>query len=282
MRTLLLLSAVSSLSACVRVAPLPAPAPSITTSAVATIRIDGSAGVMPLATALAREYRMLEPAVTIALGHGMGTKARVDALAQGTIDIALASHGIDRAELGAKGVVIHEVARVAVVFGVNAGVSVTNLARAQVCAIYAGDVINWSRLGGSDLAIAARTRPAAEVDADVMLTGIECLRRSLDSAVALIVEKPEDMAATLASTNGAIGMTSMPFVQGSDGRIRALALDGVSPSAVTIRTGQYPLTRASYMLTGLRPSLAVARFLAFVRSPAGARIIVANGGVPIE
>ncbi len=282
MRTLLLLSAVSSLSACARVAPLPAPAPSITASTVATIRIDGSAGVMPLATALAREYRMLEPAVTIALGHGMGTKARVDALAQGTIDIALASHGIDRAELGAKGVVIHEVARVAVVFGVNAGVSVTNLARAQVCAIYAGDVINWSRLGGSDLAIAARTRPAAEVDADVMLTGIECLRRSLDSAVAVIVEKPEDMAATLASTNGAIGMTSMPFVQGSDGRIRALALDGVSPSAVTIRTGQYPLTRASYMLTGLRPSLAVARFLAFVRSPAGARIIVANGGVPIE
>ena len=115
-----------------------------------------------------------------------------------------------------------------------------------------------------------------------MLTGIECLRRSLDSAVALIVEKPEDMAATLASTNGAIGMTSMPFVQGSDGRIRALALDGVSPSAVTIRTGQYLLTRASYMLTGLRPSLAVARFLAFVRSPAGARIIVANGGVPVE
>ena len=125
------------------------------------IRIDGSAGVMPLATALAREYRMLEPAVTIALGNGMGTKARVDALAQGTIDIALASHGIDRAELGAKGVVIHEVARVAVVFGVNAGVSVTNLVRAQVCAIYAGDVINWSQLGGSDLAIAARTRPAA-------------------------------------------------------------------------------------------------------------------------
>lgn len=237
---------------------------------------------MPLATVLAREYRAVEPGITLALGAGMGTRARVDALTQGTIDIALASHGIDRAELGAKGVAIHEIARVAVVFGVNAGVAVTKLTRAQVCSIYAGAVTNWSGVGGADLAIAARTRPAAEVDADVVLTGIDCLRQSIATSAALVVEKPEEMAATLASTNGAIGMTSMPFVQGSDGRIRALALDGVSPSAETVRSGRYTLTRASYMLTAARPSPAVVRFLAFVRSPAGARIIEANGGVPVE
>ena len=282
MKTFIVLSAVVSLCACARTAPLPAPESSMAASPADTIRIDGSAGVMPLATALAREYRAIEPTVTIALGAGMGTKARVDALTQGTIDIALASHGIARAELIAKGVAIHEVARVAVVFGVNAGVPVTNLTRAQVCAIYAGAVTNWSRLGGTNLAIAARTRPAAEVDADVVLTGIECLRPSLAPAVALVVEKPEEMAAALASTSGAIGMTSMPFVQGSDGRIRALALDGVSPNAETVRHGRYALTRAAYMLTGARPAPAVARFLAFVRSPAGARIIVANGGVPVE
>ncbi len=244
--------------------------------------MDGSAGVMPLAAALAREYRAIEPAVTIALGAGMGTKARVDALTQGTIDIALASHGIARAELIAKGVAIHEIARVAVVFGVHAGVAVTDLTRAQICAVYSGAVTNWSRLGGTDLVIAARMRPTAEVDAEVVLSGIECLRRTLDPAAAVVVEKPQEMAAALASTNGAIGMTSMPFVLASDGRIRALALDGVSPSTETVRTGRYQLTRASYMLTGSRPSLALARFLAFVRSPAGARIIIANGGVPVE
>lgn len=237
---------------------------------------------MPLAAALAREFRTMEPAVTIALGAGMSTKARVDALTQGTIDIALASHGIARADLMAKGVAIHEVARVAVVFGVHAGVPVTNLSRQQVCAIYSGAITNWSRLGGADIRIAARTRPAAEVDADVVLGGVECLRRSLDSSVVQMIEKPEAMAAALASTAGAIGMTSMPFVQGSNGRIRALALDGVSPGAETVRTGSYALNRASYMLTGVHPSPAVARFLAFVRSPAGARVIVANGGVPVE
>ena len=282
MQTLIRLFVTCGLFACASAPPSAEPATSPAAASTATIRIDGSAGVMPLATALAREYRAIEPTTTIALGAGMGTKARVDALTQGAIDIALASHGVARAELIARGVAIHEVARVAVVFGVNAGVPVTSLTRAQVCFIYSGAVTNWSRLGGTDLAIAARMRPAAEVDADVVLTGIECLRTSLAPAVALLVEKPEEMAAALASTNGAIGMTSMPFVQASDGRIRALALDGVSPNAETVRHGRYALTRAAYLLTGARPAPAVARFLAFVRSPAGARIIVANGGVPVE
>ena len=104
MKTFIVLSAVVSLCACARTAPLPAPESSMAASPADTIRIDGSAGVMPLATALAREYRAIEPTTTIALGAGMGTKARVDALTQGTIDIALASHGIARAELAARNV----------------------------------------------------------------------------------------------------------------------------------------------------------------------------------
>jgi phosphate transport system substrate-binding protein len=277
-KPLVLLSAAAGLCACTgapgRSAPTPAP--------VAAVRIDGSAGVMPLVAALAREYRALEPAVAIEMGGGMGTKARVDALAQERIDIALASHGVVREEMASRGIAMHEIARVAVVFGVNASVPVTSLTRAQICDVYSGATTNWSRLGGPDVAIAARTRPVAEVDADVVSSGIACFKGALAPAAAMVVEKPEEMAAALATTRGAIGMTSMPFVQQSDGRIRAVALDGVTPSAESIRSGGYALSRASYLLTRATPAPAVARFLAFVRGPAGARIIIANGGVPVE
>jgi phosphate transport system substrate-binding protein len=277
-KLLVLLPAIAGLCACAgtpsRSAPAPAPA--------ATVRIDGSAGVMPLVAALAREYRALEPSVAIEMGAGLGTKARVDALTQERIDIALASHGVVPGELAKQGIAVHEIARVAVVFGVNASVPVASLTKAQICDVYSGATTNWSRLGGPDLAIAARTRPAAEVDADVVLSGVDCFRSALAPAVAKVVEKPEQMAAELTATTGAIGMTSMPFVQSSNGRIRALALDGVTAGAESVRNGGYPLTRASYLLIRTSASPAVARFLAFVRGPAGARIIVANGGVPVE
>lgn len=255
------------------------PGPGASPGPVATIRVDGSAGVMPLVAALAREYRVHEPAIGIELGAGMGTRARVDALSRGVIDVAVASHGIARDELAAQGIVVHEVARVAVVFGVHTSVTLASLTPAQICDVYSGAVANWRLLGGPELPIAARARPRGEVDADVVLAGIGCFGRSLGTT-AVVVEKPDEMAAVLAGTPGAIGMTSMPFVQQSGGRIRALSLAGIAPSAESVRRGEYPLVRASYLLTRGAPAPEVARFLAFVRGPAGARVIEANGGVP--
>jgi phosphate transport system substrate-binding protein len=246
------------------------------------VRIDGSAGVIPLAAALAAELRAVDPGIAIEMGSGLGTKARIDALAQQRIDVALASHGVNADELATLGLVAHEIARSAVVFGVNASVPVSGLTSAQLCDIYSGAATSWSAFGGPDIVIAARARPAAEVDAEVVRTGIGCFGRAVGAGRAVVLDRPDEMAAALVGTAGAIGMTSMPFVTQSGSRIRALALDGVLPDAASLRSGRYPLRRASFLITHASPSPAVARFLAFVRGPAGARIITTNGGVPIE
>jgi phosphate transport system substrate-binding protein len=57
------------------------------------IGIDGSTGGMPLAAALGKAFQEHNPGVKIQMGKGLGTKARLQALAEGKIDIALASHG---------------------------------------------------------------------------------------------------------------------------------------------------------------------------------------------
>jgi phosphate transport system substrate-binding protein len=247
-----------------------------------TIRIDGSAGVMPLVAALAREYRALHPSVVVEIGGGLGTKARLQALAEGKIDIAMASHGVIAEELARRGMAAHQIARVAVVFGVNAAVPVTDLTSRQICDIYAGAVTNWRELGGPDLTIAPRTRPASEVDAEVVRGAIGCLAGAPTAATVRVVSRPDAMVTELAATSGAVGMTTMTLVEQSQGRIRAVSLDGVAPAAANVERGTYTLTRPSFLLTRTPPRPAVARFLAFVRSPAGARVIVANGAVAVE
>lgn len=47
------------------------------------IVIDGSTGGMPLAAALAKAFQERNPGVTIEMGKGLGTKARLQALAEG-------------------------------------------------------------------------------------------------------------------------------------------------------------------------------------------------------
>jgi phosphate transport system substrate-binding protein len=240
--------------------------------------MDGSTGVMPLAAALAEAFQEQSPGITIEIGQGLGTGARIQALAEGRIDIALASHGLRLDEIARQGMSAHEIARTAVVFAVNASVPVVNLTDQEICGIYAGKISSWSTLGGAERDIAPRTRP----DAEVVRANIPCLTDLQMPATVKIMPKTGDMAKELSETTGAIGMTTMTVVEQSQGKIRALSINGIAPSPENVERAAYPLVRQSFLITRAAPPPPVAQFLRFVRDPAGERVIRANGAIPVR
>jgi len=258
---------------------LAAPRPASTSERIV---VDGSTGVMPLVAALAKAYQERHPAAVMEMGQGLGTKARLQALEDGKIDIALASHGLVVEELRGRGMAVHEIAKVAVVFGVNASVSVPNLTDAQVCEIYAGGVTSWKALGGPDIIIAPRTRPDSEVDTEVVRGKIACLKDLKMPDGVKVMPRSGDMAKELAATVGAVGMTTATVVEQSRGQIKVVSLNGIIPSADNVGGKTYTLTRDSFLVTKAMPPSPVARFVEFVRSSAGAAVIVANGAVPVK
>ena len=246
------------------------------------IVIDGSTGVTPLVEALAKAYRAQNPAAAVEIGTGLGTKARIQALSEGKIDIAMASHGLDVAEIERQGMVVKEIGKVAVLFGVNGSVLTSDLKDTQICDIYAGKTKNWKEVGGPDLAIVPLTRPDSEVDTEVVRDKIGCLKNLKIPESVKVMPKGPDMAKELAATAGGIGMTTATVVEQSQGRIKALSLSGVAPTAENVQNKKYALTRDSFLVTKAAPSPAVARFLEFVRSSAGEKVIIANGAVPVK
>lgn len=243
--------------------------------------IDGSTGVMPLAAALVEAFQERNPGIAIEMGQGLGTKARVQALAEGRIDVALASHGLNPEELARQGMSAHEIARTAVVFAVNASVPVSNLTEQEVCDVYAGRTSSWKALGGPGMEIAPRTRPDSEVDAEVVRANIQCLTDLQMPATIKVMPKTGDMAKELSETAGAIGMTTLTVVEQSQGKIRALSINGIAPSPENVERGAYPLVRKSFFVTKATPPPPVAKFLQFVRGPEGERVIRANGAIPL-
>lgn len=246
------------------------------------IVIDGSTGVTPLVAALAKAYREQHPATTVEIGKGLGTKARIQALSDGKIDIAMASHGLDVADIQRQGMAVYEIGKVAVAFGVHASVSASNLSDRQICDIYSGKATNWKELGGSDLVVVPLTRPDSEVDTEVVRDRIGCLKNLKMVETVKVMPKAGEMATELAATAGAIGMTSMTVVEQSQGRIKPLSLGGIMPTMDNVKNKTYALTRDSFLVTKASPSPAVARFLEFVRSSAGEKVIIANGAVPVK
>ena len=124
------------------------------------IMIDGSTGTAPLVAALGKGFTAKHN-VVVEVGKGLGTKARLEALSAGKIDLAMASHGLNVADITAMGMTVYRIAMTPVVFAVHETVRVDGLTDAQICTIYETPQRNWKDFGGPDLAIAPLTRPRA-------------------------------------------------------------------------------------------------------------------------
>lgn len=245
-----------------------------------TLRIDGSNGVMPLAKAVGAAFEAHDPAVVVLFGGGLGGKARLEALGARSIHLALASHGLDMADLARQGMAAHRVAVSPVVFAVHPSVTVASLSAAQLCEVFSGRASTWASLGGAQLRLMPILRPEAEVDTEVIRDGIACLEGVAVPPSVAVVETTDDMARAIQSNVGAIGVITATVVQQNEGRMRAIGVDGVAPTPDEVTSGRYRLVRPAYFVSAARPPAIVERFLAFARSPAGQAVIRANGALP--
>jgi phosphate transport system substrate-binding protein len=246
------------------------------------IVLDGSTGMIPLATALAQSYRQLTPAPLVEIGHGLGTGARLKAVAEGRIDIALASHGVVASELEKNGLRSIEVAKGAIVFAVNASVPLAGLTDQQACDLFSGKTARWSALQGPDVAVVVMTRPQTEVDPEVLRAKVACFKDLRETVAARVMPRSSDMAKALSDTPNAVGVTSMTVVEQSGGRVRALELNGLAPSTDNVKAGRYFLTRDFLFVVKTSPSPAVAHFLEYVRSAQGAAVLLGSGAIPMQ
>jgi len=252
----------------------------LTVHASDVLIIDGSTGVKPLVESLAKYYQRANPSTTIVLGTGLNPQERITALLDKEIHIAMASHGIDLKQIKEDGMVVHRIAKMAVVIGVNRSVSVGDISHSALCKIYARETTNWQTLGTANLAIKPFIRPYDEVDSEVVSAHIPCFAELQDIINIPVMKKSGQMAKVIAQTSGAIGMTTLVRVNQSQGKIRALSIEGIAPSTSNLASGAYSLTRNSYLITAFDPSLEVAAFLEYVRSEEGAQVIISNDAVP--
>lgn len=246
------------------------------------IVLDGSSGMLPLARALAAAYQKQSSDPQVETGKGLGTGARLRALAEGKIHIALASHGIKPDDIQKGNLKIFEVAKGAIVFAVNANVPISNITESEVCDIYSGRTGSWQALRGTNNPVAVLTRPPTEVDPEVIRDKIACFRELKEVETAIVMARGGDMAKGLAETPHAIGMTSMTVVEQSGGQVKALSLSGTAPTEENVKSGRYFLTRDFRFVIRGEPTPPVKRFIDFVLSPEGDRVIRANGAVPLR
>lgn len=206
-----------------------------------TVTLAGSTSMEKLCEAMSEGFMEANPEITVTVEY-TGSGAGIESLTQGSIDIGNASRGLKDGEKE-KGVVENVVAIDGIAVIVDKENTVVDLTTEQLASVYAGEVSNWSELGGNDEAIVVIGREAGSGTRSAFeeLLGVEdacAYAQELDSTGAVL--------AKVASTPGAIGYVSLDVV---DDTVSSVALNGAPATEASILAGEYLLSRPFVMAT---------------------------------
>jgi phosphate transport system substrate-binding protein len=244
------------------------------------ITLAGSTSVEPFAELLAEHYMAKHPGVKISV-QGGGSSAGIRAVTSRICAIGMSSRELNAEE---KGLVEIPIAQDAIALIVNAGNPVRQLTMEQARDVFAGRIRNWQQLGGPNRRITAITREEgsgtrASFEEKVMVAGMPKGKDGKTNPAtfapdALVQDSNGSVREIVASDPAAIGYISSGLV---DARVTAVALNGVTPTEVAIRSGRYPVVRHFLFLTNGEAAGTAKSFIEYVLSDSGQRALVEEG-----
>lgn len=241
-----------------------------------TVSTNGSTSMEKVVGILSEQFMEDNGDVTVtydATGSGTG----IEAVANGTCDIGLASRGLKDVETE-KGLVATTVALDGIAIIVNAECPVEDLTVEQIADIFTGKVTSWEDFGGKgDIACIGREAGSGTRDGFESITGTKdtcVLAQELTSTGAVI--------AAVKSSPNAIGYASLSAVEGQEG-IRVLTVNGVACTEETVLDGSYVVQRPFNLVTvkGKELSQAAKAFFDYMLSAEASGLIVKAGAVPV-
>ena len=238
-----------------------------------SVSTDGSTSMEKVIGALGEAFMKKNQGMTFTYnptGSGSGIKA-VEA---GTCDIGLSSRSLKDEEKAA-GLTETVLAYDGIAIIVHPDNPVSDLSIDQIAKLYTGEITNWTDVGGKDTEVVLIGREAASGTRD----GFESITGTKDKCqYRQELTSTGDVITAVSQNPDAIGYASLASIKDS---VKALNVDGVTPSEATVKDGSYKVQRPFVLVTveGKALSPAAQSFFDYVTSADAADIIAKAGAV---
>ena len=238
-----------------------------------TVSTDGSTSMEKVIGALSESYMAANKDVTVNY-NPTGSGAGITAVQEGTCDIGLSSRALKDEEKAA-GLKETVLAYDGIAIIVHPDNPVSDLSIEQIAKLYTGEITNWKDVGGSDAEVVLIGREAASGTRD----GFESITGTKDKCqYRQELTSTGDVITAVSQNPDAIGYASLAAIKDS---VKALSVDGVTPSEATVKDGSYPVQRPFVLVTveGKALSAAAQSFFDYATSADAADIIAKAGAV---
>ena len=238
-----------------------------------TVSTDGSTSMEKVIGALSESYMAANKDVTVNY-NPTGSGAGITAVQEGTCDIGLSSRALKDEEKAA-GLKETVLAYDGIAIIVHPDNPVSDLSIEQIAKLYTGEITNWKDVGGSDAEVVLIGREAASGTRD----GFESITGTKDKCqYRQELTSTGDVITAVSQNPDAIGYASLAAIKDS---VKALSVDGVTPSETTVKDGSYQVQRPFVLVTVESKALSAAAqsFFDYATSADAADIIAKAGAV---
>jgi phosphate transport system substrate-binding protein len=231
---------------------------------------------------LAEEYKSKNPGVSFEIA-AEGSTTGIAAIIDSTAQIGMSSRRAKPTEMSgaqAKGVSLKPtiVAYDGIAVIVNANSPLAKLTKRQVEQIFAGDITDWSAVGGSAGKISIYTRNTSSGTyqdfKDLAMNKRDYAGSSQKMA------GNEQIASEVSKNPNGIGYVGLAYTNTPG--IKVISIGGVTPSKESVLAKQYPYARPTFYYTNGEPAGEAAKFVEFTLSDEGQKIVEKVGFVPIR
>ncbi len=242
------------------------------------IVVSGSGDSETLLLAMASAFEKANPGTRVVIAKSTGSDGGIRSVEMGNADLGRIARLVTARDN--KFNLNHIVfAFSPVVFICNRSVrKVTNLDYAQIVGIYSGRIRSWSGLGGENRPIYVANREEGDSSRATIEETVPGFKAISSFAGEVVKSTPENIS-IIEKYNDTIGYGPLSMVKGR--KLNVLKVEGVYPSLRNVQSGKYSLFIPFSLvwkgqLTGLSR-----RFVDFIFSSQGRRIIADNGAAPV-
>lgn len=239
-----------------------------------SLKISGGTAHIPVMKDAAQMIMSTYPEIQISIAAG-GSGVGIKQVGEGLVDIGNSGRKPTEDEIGRYQLILFQWALDGVGVVVNPKNKVTALSKTEVMDIFAGRTDNWKTVGGEDRKINLYTRDEASGTREVFWE--KALNKGEISPKANFVVSNGAMKSAISQDPYGIGYVSVGHI---DSSVAPVSFDGVIPTIQTVKEGRYTISRGLYSNTKEAPAGLTKKFIDFLYTPEGHKIIERNGFIP--
>jgi len=240
------------------------------------LKIAGGTAHIPVMQEVAKRIMEINPEIQITIAGG-GSGVGIKQVGEGLVQIGNSGRKPTDEEIQKYNLKMFQWALDGVGIIVHPDNKVRNLTKAQVIDIFSGKIDNWKLVGGPDKGINVYTRDEASGTREVFWE--KALDKGAISPKANFVASNGAMKSAISKDPYGIGYVSVGHI---DETVAPVAFDGVLPTLDNVKQGKYTISRGLYSNTKGEPSGLTKKFIDYLFTPEGQKIVESNGFISIK